>query len=214
MFFIFSDKIDSINHALEDGYENMITSFTVVELRKLLRVFGFNHSGDKMCLRSKAIELLHNAPPGIHRTFHYKTYYDQIVQIYRSAKKQSMSMNMEGQQEIVNQHTQYSQQVRQITHITSPQKIPQIQRDIDGNYNINLTAPHTIKPVNEQVGIVQDQMRHNMDLAQINNSAAYSPTVFNARFRSMPFYEVVEEIIKPIVLFEQESCLLSKPKRE
>jgi len=126
------------------------------------------------------------------------------------------------------QPPQYPQQQMHMTRAGLPQVMPQIQRGIYSNSigantmaNNNIqyisgsyqpTGPRSITSShlssNQQMNVAsQDPLGY--DMKGLNNSYAPSPDlVGQIKFKKLPFYEVIEQIIKPSFLSGSDRCTL------
>ncbi|XP_001950665.2 E3 SUMO-protein ligase PIAS2-like [Acyrthosiphon pisum] len=136
------------------------------------------------------------------------------------------------QQRMYQPPPQYPQQPMHMTRAGLPQVMPQIQRGINysnsigantmANNNIQYIAgsyqpsgPRSITSSNlsssQQMNVVsQDPLRYDTGRMPVGNNL-YTPspeTVALIKFKKLPFYEVIDEVIKPTFLAGTEKCTL------
>lgn len=191
------------NNTEEFRYRQMISSFRIQELRKLLGAFGQTKVGDRKELRAKAIDLLHCKPGKLN----YQAYCNEIKMIYRSMQNNSqlnrrlsifinmpfhmsakVTTNMQRHQINIYQNMQNHQQSMQMTQLASSLQFD-LQRGTDRNRNIELMNAS------------------NLNSVHINNSGTSFPSMNHIRFKKLPFYEVIDIIINPVILSGQYSSL-------
>jgi len=232
-----------MNYTAEEGMRTMISSFRSNELQSLLGAFSRNKAGRKSELKDRALELLRNKPVGfnyqaycakiveLYRSMQNNADVPNSNDMYRNINmmhghRQMVSMNIPSQQQRLYQPPQYPQQPMQMTRAALPQVMPQMQRSIYGGnsnipgnnnlqYNYQQTVPRTIMPINQPLGMaVPDQMGgYDTNTAHMNNNFVPTPPLTNVKFKKLPFYEVIDEIIKPTVLIGQDKCSLTNLAR-
>lgn len=212
-----------------DDLKLMLASFRVIDLRKLLGAFSLKRTGNKCELKNRALVLLKSRPSGLN----YPAYTAKIVEIYHSKphvspdnKKMVHNMIKTEQLKIKSMDTQPQQQ-RMIQSPQYPQSInsahaglPQVQRVIYGNSNSNIrgngynpTCSRGMSiaqvPVNQQISMIStDQVGFDINAAPPKNFTLSTPSLVNVKLRKLPFYEIVDEIVKPTVLTGEEKCTL------
>jgi len=137
------------------------------------------------------------------------------------------------------QPQQYPQQSMHVVRAGLPQVMPKMQRGMYGNHmsnsisannmvngNIQYIAAgnyqpsgsrtivsHQIPP-NQQMSIVaQDALGLGTTASRNNSYIPSIETVAKIKFKKLPFYEVIDEVIKPTLLFGTDRCtLLNVPR--
>lgn len=222
----------------EETYRQMLASFRTNDLQNLLGTFGRNKAGRKAELKDRALDLLRNRP----LSFNFQAYLAKITEIYRSmqndlpntnmmqnAMQRANMMNMgvqDNQQRFFPPPPQYNQSSIHMARAGLPQVMPQVQRGMYGNnnypYSYQQNAPRRIisqAPPNQSIHVAAaDPMGFDLNTLNSgnNNSLCGPPAVqslTNIKFKKLPFYEVVGEIIKPITLTGQDRCSLQNITR-
>ncbi|KAF0747502.1 E3 SUMO-protein ligase PIAS2-like [Aphis craccivora] len=139
------------------------------------------------------------------------------------------------------QQPQYPQQSMHMARAGLPQVMPKMQRGMYGNHNISNSIPannmdnnniqyiaagnyqpsgtrtivsHQL-PLKQQMNIVEQDALGLGTMASGNNS--YIPsieTVAKIKFKKLPFYEVIDEVIKPTLLTGTDRCTLQNVPRD
>lgn len=157
--------------------------------------------------------------------------------LLQNQQRQMMTMGqIQAPQQRMYQPPQYSQQSMHMTRAGLPQVMPQIQRSIysnsiggntmannniqyiSGSYQPSGTRSNTSSHLSssQQINVVsQDSLGYDMKGLPVgNNSYTPSPeTVARIKFKKLPFYEVVDEIIKPTLLVGTDRCTLQNTLR-
>lgn len=151
----------------------------------------------------------------------------------------SMGQMQNPPQRIYQQPPQYPQQSMHMARAGLPQVMPQMQRGIYGNHisntipannvvnnNIQYIAASSYQPSgsrtivshqlppNQQMNIVAQDALGLGTTASGNNS--YTPsieTVAKLKYKKLPFYEVIDEVIKPTLLTGTDRCTLQNVPR-
>lgn len=155
---------------------------------------------------------------------------DMMRSLIQSQTRQMLSMGqIQAPQQRLYQPPQYPQQPMHITRAGLPQTMPQIQRGIYSNpIGANTIANNNIQyitgsyqpppgtrsiasthlPSNQQMNVVsQDAL--GFDMKGGNNSYTPSPEVIaQIKFKKLPFYDVIDEIIKPTFIAGLDRCTL------
>lgn len=222
-----------MNYASDDAYRTMLSSFRTNDLQALLGAFGRNRAGRKSELKDRAVELLRSRPTG----FNHPAYLAKIVEIYHTMqndvpnsdvlrnimqtqqRQMQMSMNMQAQQRMF-QPQQYSQQSMHMTRAGLPQVMPQMQRGMYGSGNIQYNyqrAGRNMVPANNQLNLVPPNQLTYVDMnaaSSVNNNYTQrTHSLANIRLKKLPFYTVLEEVIRPNTLVGQERCSLTNIPR-
>lgn len=220
----------------EDAYRAMLSSFRTNDLQTLLGAFGRNKAGRKSELKDRAVELLRSRPTGfsysayvakiveIYRSMQPDGSHDVMRNMMHSQQRQMMNMALQPQPQRLYQPPQYPQSLH-LTRAGLPQVMPQVQRGIYGNGNIaqssniqynyqpstNLRNMVAQAPVNQQLGMVASgQGPFDMNGVTPNSFAAPSTTqsAVNVKLRKLPFYEIIDELVKSTILSGHERCSL------
>ncbi|KAL4091989.1 hypothetical protein QTP88_026583 [Uroleucon formosanum] len=157
--------------------------------------------------------------------------------LLQNQQRQMMTMGqIQVPQQRIYQPPQYSQQSMHMTRAGLPQVMPQIQRSIysnsiggntmannniqyiSGSYQPSGTRSITSSHLSssQQMNVVsQDSLGYDMKGLPVgNNSYTPSPeTVARIKFKKLPFYEVVDEIIKPTLLVGTDRCTFQNAPR-
>lgn len=222
----------------DDTYRNMLASFRSNDLQALLGSVGRNRAGRKSELKDRALDLLRNRPTGFNLQAYltkiveiYRSVQSNNSDVSNNndvlrnmMHNQQHIISMQAQRQRMYPTPQYPPQQMQITRAGLPQVMPQIQRSIYGNsnitgnnsiqYNYHSTAPRNMVhqiPVNQQLGsiVTPDQVGYDMNQSSLNsNFVPPTPSLTNVKLRKLPFYEVHNEIVKPVTLIGQERCSL------
>lgn len=223
----------------EDGYKTMLASFRTNDLQTLLGAFGRNKAGRKSELKDRAVDLLRNRPPG----FNSQAYVTKIIDIYRSMQNdvpnndvlrtlmQNQTRQMISlQSQRMYPPPQYNPQSMHLTRAGLPQVMPQMSRGMYSNnmgpnnaniqYSYQPTMPRNMSQVpSQQLNMMSSEspMSYNMNVGGVNSAytqpSAPPLSMNNIKFKRLPFYEVMDEIIKPTILMGQERCTLPNVPR-
>ncbi|XP_050544754.1 E3 SUMO-protein ligase PIAS2-like [Daktulosphaira vitifoliae] len=215
----------------EETYTNLLNSFRTNDLQVLLGTFGFSTTGRKADLRDRAAELLRNKPTN----FNFNAFLSKIVDIHHTSFREnrlptsnnnlmrSMLQNqshnmipigMQHHQQMF-QPNQYLQQQMNMSRYRLPQVTPQMPKSIPENghlqYNYPSLAPRSMVPrisSNPQNMVQPNQILPNMGRPTLNRNSVNPVTILpnNLKLKKLPFYEVIDEVIKPSCLDGQEQC--------
>ncbi|XP_025208606.1 E3 SUMO-protein ligase PIAS1-like [Melanaphis sacchari] len=228
-----------MNNISEENYGTMLASFRPSDLQRLLEAFGQNKVGRRVELRNRALELLRSRPIGfsyeayLSKILEIYNYKESRMSNNFMQPQQGQTMYM-GQMQIPQQRMnpllQYSpQQPMHTTRAGLPQFLIRVPRPVTGqniyfvnnvtNNNIRCalsssnqpSGPHTtissLLPLNQQNSV---RLIVNA-LASINNNVLNSSqTVDRYKFKKLPFFEVIDNIIETTFLIGSENCTLEK----
>lgn len=221
----------------DDSYRQMLSSFRTNDLQNLLGAFGRNKAGRKAELKDRALDLLQNRP----LTFNIQAYLAKINEIYHSMQNDitnsSMFQNAIQRSNMINMSVQdnpqryfppppqYNQQSIHMARAGLPQVMPQIQRGMYGNpsypYGYQPNGPRRIisqAPANQTIHLTAPNPLgfDMMGLNPGNNNSVLTPpapALTNIKFKKLPFFELIEEVIKPTTLIGQDRCSLQNVTR-
>lgn len=140
-------------------------------------------------------------------------------------QRHMMSMRMSTRQQRMNSTSQYAQQpIHNMTRTEMPRTMPQMQRSMYPNTNLtnNINISGTIniqynyQPTNSRNGppfVSQTSVSHQLnmippDQEAFDLNAETTQSLSNIHLRKLPFYNVIDEALKPIILVGQDSCTL------
>lgn len=226
----------------EDGYKTMLASFRTNDLQTLLGAFGRNKAGRKSELKDRAVDLLRNRPPGfnsqayitkiieIYRSMQNDVPNNDVLRTLMQNQQRQM-ISLQTQQRMY-PPPQYAPQSMHLTRAGLPQVMPQMSRGMYNNnmapnnpniqYSYQPTIPRNMSqvPSTQQLNMISSDapMSYNMNVVGgVNNSYVQPPapplSMNNIKFKKLPFYEVLDEIIKPTILMGQERCTLPNVPR-
>jgi len=156
---------------------------------------------------------------------------DIMRSLIQTQQRQIMSMGqIQNPPQRMYQPPQYSQQSMHMTRAGLPQVMPQMQRGIYGNpMGSNTMANNNIQFISgsyQPAGprtIVSSQFPSNQQINMVTQDAAgfdvnnsFTPslqTLAHLKFKKLPFYEVIDEVLKPTVLTGLERCTLQSVPR-
>ncbi|XP_022175000.1 E3 SUMO-protein ligase PIAS2-like [Myzus persicae] len=167
---------------------------------------------------------------------------EMMRSILQSQQRQVMNMGqIQPSHQRMYQPPQYPQQAMQMARAGLPQVVPQIQRGIYGNpigantmANNNIqyisgsyqpSGPRSVAPShlssNQQInGVSQDTLVYDNTRSSAggnppgNNPYTPSPEIVaKINFKKLPFYEIIEDIIKPTLLVGSDRCTLQNYPR-
>lgn len=227
----------------EDGYKTMLSSFRTNDLQTLLGSFNRNKAGRKSELKDRAIELLRIRPTGfnhqaylakiieIYRSMQNDVPNNEMLRnLMQSQQRQMISFQSQQQQRMF-PPPQYPPQSMHLTRAGLPQVMPQMTRGMYGNnmgtnnsniqYSYQPSLPRNMPqvPTSQQLNLMpSDPLAYTLNTAGSNNTYNQPPvpppqSMNNIKFRKLPFYEVLDEIIKPTILIGQERCTLPNVPR-
>ncbi|VVC39750.1 Hypothetical protein CINCED_3A002116 [Cinara cedri] len=225
----------------EDGYRAMLNSFRTNDFQALLGAFGRNKAGRKNELKERAMDLLRNRPPP---GFNQQAYCQKIMEIFRSMQsdvpnndmlrslvqnQQRQIVTLQSQHQRIFPPPQYPQQPMHLTRAGLPQVVPHMSRGIYGN-NMgvnNGNIQYSYQPVlsrnmpqvssGQQLNLMADSMVYDMNAPGCSNTynqLSHFTSMNNIKFRKLPFFEVMSEIIKPTILNSQDRCTLPNVSRD
>lgn len=201
----------------------MLDCFSTDDLKNLLGMFGIDKRGIKSELKERALEILHSRPS----TIDIQSYVATISEIYRNLQTfkpnnivRGTMMNIRAQDIIQRPPQQFSQSTIHIARSRLPQVMPQTPRGIYGNnnnpYGYQSNVPLRIRsqvPTTSSINMIPENQR-TLDIAvhpgnpnnAITTQPQPPPSLVNIKFKKLPFFELVEEVIKPSFLIGQEKC--------
>ncbi|XP_060872489.1 E3 SUMO-protein ligase PIAS2-like [Metopolophium dirhodum] len=159
--------------------------------------------------------------------------------LLQTQQRQMMTMGQiqAPQQRMYQPPPQYPQQPMHMTRAGLPQVMPQIQRGINYSNSIgaNTMANNNIQYIsgsyqpsvprsitsshlssNQQMNVgSQDPLGYDMKgMPGVNNSFTPSPeTIAQIKFKKLPFYEVIDEVLQPTFLAGTDKCTLQNVPR-
>lgn len=221
----------------EDSCRSMVMCFRVVELHTLLKAFKCSRVGRKAELRARVFKLLKTRPNEIsHQAFTSKIseiYHSMITDVKpniaklkQSLLQRKMNKPLQPQPQRMYSPVQHAQPIP-ILPAGLPLLALKVQRGV--NQQINSTQSSNIRfasypntrnmvaqpPVNQQLGMVasdQGGFVINGVSPNINCVATSNLSLVNVKFRMSPFYEIIDELIKPTILFKQNKKPLHNTK--
>ncbi|CAH1738758.1 unnamed protein product [Aphis gossypii] len=208
------------NYSVDEHYRQILSVFRMYDLKTLLVAFGQSTSGRKSELRDRAIKILRTRPADIN----YSAYIAKIHEIYRFLQNGMSSYNImmrctllqnqQQQQKRMNQPPRFPQLSMHMARVVLPQVMPQrkginyIRCIAVGPSKIRCIESNQLHP-NQQMSIVAQDALEVGTTASGNNS--YTPSieaVAQIKYKKLPFYEVIDEVIKPTLLTGTDTCTL------
>ncbi|KAE9522001.1 hypothetical protein AGLY_017606 [Aphis glycines] len=208
------------NYSIDEHYRQILSVFRIYDLKTLLGAFGQSRSGRKFELRDRAIKLLRTRPANIN----YSAYIAKIHEIYRFLQSGMSNYNIMMRSSLIQNRQQQPQRMYQpplfpqpsmhMARVVLPQVMPQRQginyiRCIAvGPSKIRCIVSNQLHP-NQQMSIVAQNALEVGTTASRNNS--YTPSieaVAQIKYKKLPFYEVIDEVIKPTLLTGTDTCTL------
>ncbi|KAE9524003.1 hypothetical protein AGLY_015650 [Aphis glycines] len=220
----------------------MLNSFQLIDLQTLLGAFGLNTSGQKSELKDRALELLRTRPAYINIPAYIAKIYEIYRSFNLPTDDNSIILHslLQKPSKRIYQPLQYPQQSTHMVQAELPQVIPTMQRGMYGNHISNsIPANNMVKnntqyiaadnyqpsrtsttvsyqlPPKTQISIVAQDALGLGTSASGNNSCTPSiETVAQIKFKKLPFYEVIDEVIKPTLLTGTGRCTLLNVSRD
>jgi len=205
----------------------MLVRFRVNDLKQLLEAFGQSTEGQRTELRERALELLNSRPVDLNYLAYQSKIFEIFGQIPTPQQRLMMSMGqIQTPQQRMDQLSQYPQQSEHMTRARLPQAVPKIEGLGHGNLRGANTFPGN-NMANNHIQYVSGSYRpvrpHTVVPSQVPTYQQNSPTsehsnafasipppqiVANYKFNKLPFYDVIEDIIKPTPLDGSDRCTL------
>lgn len=214
-----------MNNNSEENYRAMLTSFQISDLQQLLKTFGKSITGRRSELQNVALDMLSSKPIGLN----YGAYLIKILEIHNG--KIHGSMQPQQRRIMYMDHTIQVPQQRKQTYINLINAKYTIPGNAMANNNIkrvpgsylpirpNNTVPSQF-PSNQQNymshTMTQNSVRFNLKTMDREKNILLTLTpeiVAQYKFKKLPFYEVIGDIIKPALLSGSENCSLAKFSR-
>jgi len=226
------------NYSIDQGLRNKIFSFRINDLKVLLSIFGQNNIGRKPELRDRVIELLRSRPDNINYPA-YITKIDEIYRSIMQRDMTGNNGNnimmrsslLENQQQIqiipsmgqmqnspqrIYQTQQYPQQSMHMERAGLNQVMPQrqvnnnIQYIAAGPSSVPSIVPYQLPPNRQMSNVVLDTLGLKTTANVYNSYTPSIETVAQIKLKKLPFYEVVDEVIKPTLVTGTDRCTLRK----